>query len=422
MNQMKFLSLLALCTALSLGAYAQELQCGTSEKMEVQLAANPNLYGIRQDIEEFTQRWIEENPQQTIREVVTIPVVVHVVYKTAAQNISTAQIQSQIDVLNEDYSATNSDISDVPSVWTNRVADCEIQFALAARDPDGFLTNGITRTETTVNSWNGSDDVKFTSEGGHDAWPNTDYLNIWVCNIGGGLLGYAYQPGINAALDGVVIGYNYFGRVGTLSNSYDEGRTATHEIAHYFNLDHLWGTGGTNTNCTADDGVSDTPKQQGPNYGCNTVHPHQTCGTSEVLSDMFNNYMDYGNDECLFFFTEGQKSRMLAALNGPRSTLKDSDGLIPGQVGIEDYVLNTSLIVYPNPTRGQVNIRLDAGSPTKTNIRILDLSGRTVYQENSVNLNFANHTLNLSELTAGTYVLELSSDNGRASRRINILD
>ena len=123
--------------------------------------------------------------------------------------------------------------------------------------------------------------------------------------------------------------------------------------------------------------------------------------------------MDYGNDDCLFFFTEGQKNRMLAALNGPRSPLKDSDGLVPGQVGIEDYALNRSLIMYPNPTNGLIKIRLDEGAPTKTDIRIMDLRGKTVYMETSVNLNFANHTLNLDELTAGTYVLELSSDNER---------
>jgi len=401
---------------------AQQLQCGTTEKMQAQLAENPQLAVVRQDIEELTQRWIEEHADDAQRAIITIPVVVHVVYKTAAQNISDAQIQSQIDVLNEDYRKQNADVSGVPSVWTSRVADCEIQFALAAQDPNGFLTNGITRTETSVSDWGGSDNVKFTSQGGRNGWPNTDYLNIWVCNIGGGLLGYAYQPGINASLDGVVIGYRFFGRIGSLSASYDEGRTATHEIAHYLNLDHLWGVGGSNPNCTADDGVSDTPNQTDPNYGCNNTFPLLTCGSSPVNSDMFNNYMDYGNDDCLFFFTNGQKQRMLAALNGPRSSLKDSDGLIPGEVGIEDQILSSALIIYPNPSNGIFNLRLDRGANTLTDIRVLDISGRTVFTQRSVNLSFAHHTLNLNELTAGTYVLELSSGNGSVSKRINILD
>lgn len=421
MNQISSLYLLILLCFVSADGYAQQLQCGTTEKMQAQLASDPSFAATRQNIEEFTQRWVAENASHTSRAVITIPVVVHVVYKTAAQNISTAQIQSQIDVLNEDFSAQNEDVIGVPSVWTNRVADTQIQFALAARDPNGFLTNGITRTETTVTDWGGSDNVKFTAEGGHDAWPNSDYLNIWVCNIGSGLLGYAYQPGINASLDGVVIGYRFFGREGSLSPSYNQGRTTTHEIGHYLNLDHLWGAYGSNANCTYDDNVADTPKQQEPNFGCNHTFPKETCGTG-VNSDMFNNYMDYGNDACIFFFTEGQKNRMLAALNGPRVSIKTSEALIPGELGVEDHVLSSSLITYPNPTSGIMNVRLDAGNSTKTDIRVLDLSGRTVYTETNVHLHFANHSLNLSELKAGTYVLELSSDNERATKRINIID
>jgi hypothetical protein len=400
---------------------AQELQCGTDMKMQEQLAADAELRAVREGIEEFTQRWIEDEQEQAERVVYTIPVVVHVVYKTAAQNITDEQIFSQIDVLNEDYRANNADVSGVPAVWTDRVADCEIQFALAERTPNGFETNGITRTETDVSSWNGSDDVKFTSLGGHDAWPAADYLNIWVCNIGSGLLGYTYQPGINPALDGVVIGYRYFGREGNISSTYYLGRTATHEIGHYFNLNHLWGSGGDNSSCTANDGVSDTPKQQGPNYGCNNTYPLESCGTG-VNSDMFNNYMDYGNDECLFFFTNGQKSRMLATLNGPRSGLKTSNGLTPPVVGIEEQPLASSLIVYPNPSTGTVNLRLDQADNALTDVQVMDMSGRVVFQESNIRLGYANYSLDLNELTAGVYVLELTSTKERISRKIHIID
>ncbi len=386
--------------------------------MAEQLAADPALQAAREQIEDFTQRWIEDHANDT-RTVYTIPVVVHVVYRTEAQNISDAQIQSQIDVLNEDYRAQNSDISGVPSVWTNRVADCELQFALAERTPDGFETNGITRTETTVASWNGSDDVKFTSLGGHDVWDPSRYLNIWVCNIGAGLLGYAYQPGITPSLDGVVIGYKYFGRP-SASGSYDLGRTTTHEIAHYFNLDHLWGSGGSNTNCNADDGVSDTPKQQEPNFGCSTTYPHETCGTG-ANSDMFNNFLDYGNDECIFFFTTGQKNRMLAALNGPRASLKTSDGLTPPQVGIAEQELAGQLVVYPNPTADVVNLRLDRTQGIRADIHLLDLSGRVVLHQTGIALGFNNHSIALDELTAGTYVLEISTEREKVSKKINII-
>ena len=150
MNQMKRFYLLSLSIFVGFSAYAQQWQCGTSGKMQAALNADPSLLITRQKVEEFTQRWVAEHSGESERAVVTIPVVVHVVYNTSSQNISTAQVQSQIDVLNEDYRAMNADVSGVPSVWTNRVADSEIQFALAAQDPDGFLTNGITRTETTV--------------------------------------------------------------------------------------------------------------------------------------------------------------------------------------------------------------------------------------------------------------------------------
>ena len=355
---------------------------------------------------------------------VTIPVVVHVVYSTTAQNISDEQIQSQIDVLNEDYRAMNADVVDGPSVWTNLVADCEIQFGLAQQDPDGFLSNGITRTQTTVTNWNGSDDVKYTNLGGRNGWPPNDYLNIWVCNIGGGLLGFAYQPGITpTSLDGIVIGFRYFGNIGNLSSSYGLGRTTTHEIGHYFNLDHLWGSGGTNTNCNASDLVSDTPVQLEPNYsdgnGNCTEFPHISCNNGPN-GDMANNYMDYGDDECLNFFTNGQRTRMLAALNGPRAGLKTSDGLTPGIIGINESVLSRSLSVFPNPTNDQLYISLESVTNALTDIRLIDPSGRVILLQSNVWLGTATHRLDLSELSAGIYVLQLNSEHESVNRKIHI--
>ena len=402
-------------------AFAQhqhDEHCATSRKMAEQLEADPNLVTTRQQIEEFTARWIENN-QDAERAVITIPVVVHVVYKTSIQNISDAQIQSQIDILNQDYRGTNSDIGGVPTIWTNRVADCEIQFQLATCNPDGYATNGITRTETDVANWFGSDDVKVTSLGGHDPWPSSDYLNIWVCNIGSGLLGYAYQPGINPLLDGVVIGYAYFG-FDSSSPSYDLGRTATHEIGHYLNLDHLWGPVADNSNCNADDAVADTPKQMEPNYGCDATYPHPSCGNGSN-SDMFNNYMDYGNDVCLFFFTNGQKDRMRAALNGPRASLQSSNALNQCPVGVEEHILEASLNVYPNPASDVINIQSDQKDGLLTDARIFDLSGKLVLSESTIRLGFAAVQLDVSELKTGSYVLELRSENEVVTRRINIV-
>lgn len=403
------------------GLFAQSHQCATHIKMQEQLELNPELAKTRTQINEFTERWISENEDNlSNRAVEIVPVVVHVVYSSANQNLSNTQIQSQIDVLNEDYRRLNSDVSGVPSVWTSRVADCEIQFELATCDPDGYQTSGITHTETSVTNWNGSDNVKYTSEGGHDAWPASDYLNIWVCNIGSGLLGFAYQPGINPALDGVVIGYRYFG-YDSQSGQYDLGRTATHEIGHYFNLDHPWGPGGSNPGCNMSDQVADTPTQAEPNYGCSNTYPLESCGTG-INSDMFNNFMDYGNDECLFFFTNGQKSRMLAALNGPRASLLSSNALNSCPVGIEDRILESSLIIYPNPSSDYINIQSDQADNIVSEIRILDMAGRELLVQSNIKLGYAAIQLDVSELSKGAYVLEISSENERVSRKINILD
>lgn len=383
--------------------------------------ADPNLAAIRNSIEEHTAHWISENMESTSRAVITIPVVVHVVYNTSSENISDAQVISQITALNEDYSGQNSDVGDVPGVWTNLVADSEIQFALAERTPNGFETDGITRTQTDVTDWNGSDNVKYTSLGGHDAWPNTMYLNIWVCNIGGGLLGFAYPPGFNPELDGVVVGYRFFGTEGpNLHNTYDLGRTATHEVGHYLNLDHPWGPGGTNTNCNASDQVADTPVQEEWNYSCETF-PHVSCSNGPN-GDMFMNYMDYSDDDCLVFFTNGQKARMLAILNGIRSALKTSNGLTPPMVGIQESVLGGALLVYPNPSDAVLNIQLDRMQNAISDIRILDVSGRKVKVENGILLGPSAHRMDVSQLSKGIYILEVESNNERVTRRINIIE
>ncbi len=395
----------------------QEQVCITSEKMHEQLMADPGLADRRAGIEEFTQRWIAENGSET-REVISIPVVVHIVYRTAAENISDEHVFSQLQVLNEDYRMTNADADNVPSVWNGVKADSEIEFCLAVRDPNGFPTTGITRTETTVTSWNGSDNVKRTNMGGIDPWPTTKYLNIWVCNIGSGLLGFAYQPGVAASLDGLVIGYRFFGRgVSGLSSSYNKGRTATHEIGHYFNLDHPWGTSASNPNCNMSDFVDDTPVQLEPNYGCKTF-PYVSCNNGPN-GDMFNNYMDYGNDACLFFFTQGQKQRMLAALNGPRSSLKTSLGCVPSNVGVDELPMSNRFSIHPNPANDLIRIKDITQKGGMVSVRLLNLTGAEVSRHAWSGIN--EKTLDISSLPSGLYFLEVNSGAERTVERINII-
>ncbi|MFT4532977.1 MAG: hypothetical protein ACJA1A_001042 [Saprospiraceae bacterium] len=308
----KYLLLLVL-GLLCATSYGQR-QCGAMDHLHNEIQQNPERAKILEDIERHTSKWIKENDENSQRAVVTIPVVVHVVYRTSTENISTAQIQTQLDVLNEDFRRLNSDAD---GTWS-QAADAEIEFCLASVDPSGNATSGITRTSTNVNGFGTNDAVKFNSSGGKDAWPSGDYLNFWVCNIGGGILGYAQFPGGNSATDGVVNGYQYTGTIGTATSPFDLGRTATHEVGHWLNLRHIWGDG----NCNVDDFVSDTPTSDAPNYGCALGH------TSCNSTDMVQNYMDYSDDACMNLYTVGQKSRMHALFSsgGARASLLSSNG------------------------------------------------------------------------------------------------
>jgi hypothetical protein len=228
---------------------------------------------------------------------ITIPVYVHVIYSNAQQNISSGQITSQINILNEDFSATNNDANQVPGEFSALVADSEIQFNLA----------GTFRYPDSRSSWGTNDAMKTAYP---PVTPET-HLNIWVCNIGGGILGYAQFPGGPSSTDGIVVSPQYFGNTGFVSAPFDGGRTTTHEVGHYLNLRHIWGDG----RCNRDDFVSDTPTSDAPNYGCPS-YPTVNCRST----DMTMNYMDYVDDACMYMFSEGQKTRMRSIFQtgGPR--------------------------------------------------------------------------------------------------------
>ncbi|MER7502124.1 zinc metalloprotease [Nonomuraea pusilla] len=246
-------------------------------------------------------------------QVVTIPVVVHVVHHTPEQNIGQEQIDSQIEVLNRDFRKANPDASKVPDVWRDLVADARLEFALARTDPEGRATSGVVRRETPNTHFGPDEAVKFSAKGGSDAWPSDRYLNLWVCELKD-YLGYAQFPGGPAETDGVVIQHRAFGSTGTAAKPYDLGRTATHEIGHWLNLRHIWGDDGDG--CSGTDFVDDTPNQAGYNGGTPTF-PKVSCDNAPN-GDMFMNYMDYVVDAAMYMFTKGQVERMDAALAGPR--------------------------------------------------------------------------------------------------------
>ncbi|MEV0695575.1 zinc metalloprotease [Streptomyces sp. NPDC050388] len=291
--------------------------CGAMEVHRRLLDQNPEYAGNRALVEDTAAEY-EAGKSMTAREGVTsIPVVVHVVHNTPQQDISDAQITSQIDVLNQDFRKKNPDVTDVPPVWKSIAADARIEFHLATTDPLGQPTNGITRTPTLLRDFDTDDTVKFSLGGGQDAWPANTYLNIWVCQLRSGLLGYAQFPGGAAATDGVVITHTGFGTTGTATAPFNGGRTATHEIGHWLNLRHIWGDDGDG--CTGSDFVADTPNQAGPNMGV-PGFPKTSCSNAPN-GDMFMNYMDYTDDAAMFMFTKGQVARMDAILDNARLVL-----------------------------------------------------------------------------------------------------
>ena len=281
--------------------------CASYEVHQQQLKDNPGLAKKMADIEALTQK-ISSDPSAyrlVSTGVYEIPVVVNVLYNTAAENISDAQIQSQIDVLNADFAATNAEISKIPSTFTS---------VKAGKIDITFVLDQIIRKSTTKTSWSTNNSMKSSLNGGLDAVSPTTKLNMWVCTIGGGILGYAQFPGGSSATDGVVIDSKYFGKT-TISSPYNLGRTATHEVGHWLNLRHIWG----DSRC-GNDQVNDTPAHNASNYGCPATGHLSLCKGSPV--EMTMNYMDYTDDACMYMFSAGQKTRMLAvfASGGPRNS------------------------------------------------------------------------------------------------------
>ncbi|MFN2457361.1 MAG: zinc metalloprotease [Chitinophagaceae bacterium] len=280
--------------------------CAADEVLQANMAADPSLRKRMDDIESFTRKAIASGRVNT-RGTLEIPVVVHVIWNSPEENISDAQIQSQIDVLNEDFNLRNRDNRLVPSVFSDSKAEVGISFKLVQ----------TSRVQTKLSSWQITDGMKYTKRGGSDAVDPLNNLNIWVVDLAG-YLGYAQFPGGDPATDGIVVDYFAFGRMGNLYPDYNKGRTATHEIGHWLNLRHIWG----DTRCGTDY-VDDTPFHTTYNFGCPKFPKYNSCATNEI--EMTMNYMDYTDDPCMYMFSNGQKSRMLATFvsGGPRATFAE---------------------------------------------------------------------------------------------------
>jgi hypothetical protein len=386
-------------------------ECRTAEYRQQLINRYPALLSKIAAIEAFTQN-IQKNKSTTINgsgssvgqvtNEITIPVVVHVVYNTSQQNISDQQIISQINVLNQDYNRLNADTNNTAPVFRPYAANCGIHFELAKVDTAGYATSGIVRKHTSIIAFTIDDRIKSSANGGDDAWDKDRYLNIWVGNLNAGVLGYSSVVGGPKEDDGVVVMFNAFGVNGSAAAPFNKGRTATHEIGHWLNLIHTWG----DADC-GDDKVADTPPQQTADRGCPSG-VLISCNNGPN-GDMYSNYMDFVNDDCMNIFTEGQRDRMLAlfASGGERFPLLSSNVLtatpIGGPVPSNGEGGYNPITIYPNPATTFATIQLN-DSDVGSSLEVINQFGQRIFV---TPVNQSLMQINVSSFAKGIYYVKI---------------
>jgi hypothetical protein len=321
-----------------------------------------------------------------------IPVVFHIVYTDDIHNIPDEQIYTQLKVINEDFSRKNADTLNTLAVFKEVAANTRIQFYLATSDG----VTGITRTSTTHGPFH-NDDLHRSAQGGKDAWNTKQYLNVWVANLAPGIFGYGNSPGGPEFRDGVAIHYQYFGRDENDPSPYNLGRTLTHEIGHWLGLQHPWGTGG----CESDDGLSDTPAQEGPSSGCDLTKV--SCG----VLNMVQNFMDTSDDACMNLFTKAQSHHMRNTLMVHRP---EAFGLNAVITDVPSVIEKWSVFIYPNPVTSEpvafMDLQKDNFKPF--HVTITDVYGKGVH-EFDVRKFEEKMAIGLHGLSNGIYIARISN-------------
>ena len=380
--------------------------CSTQEYLQAQEVLHPAYAANRAAIETFIKQQSTSiaTAKTASKNLVRIPVVVHILNTQSSQNISDAQVASQIEALNRDFRRQNADTANTPERFKGLAADVEIEFILATADPMGRPTTGIVRRQTNVSDWTMDDKIKFSAQGGSNGWDSKSYLNIWVGNMRQ-LLGYSSVPGGPVEKDGVVINTSAFGTI-NIGAPYNLGRTAVHEVGHWLGLKHIWG----DTYCGEDE-VEDTPKQGNYTTGCPTTF-RSSC-SNNATGDMYMNFMDFTNDACINLFTEGQKQRMRSLFNsgGPRQSLLSSKGL--NEPWLEEAPVEEGPItskqprLYPNPVTSEAVLDL-SGQPQWVGKELAVLSVNGIIVQRQL-VTATQQKIDLSRLAPGIYLVWLKT-------------
>lgn len=389
-------------------------RCGSNEMVRQQMAIDP-VYAKKVDDLLKNKGNYSRNDQKGRPASITIPVVVHVLYNSAEQNISDAQVQSQIDVLNEDFTATNSDYNNYDAGYGRVRGDLDIKFCLTQ----------VIHKQTLHKSFGFNDNMKFTKKGGSDAIDPMHVLNIWVCDLGNKLLGFAYYPGITPEKFGVVCHTQAFGRGEqyNLFTDYDLGRTTTHEVGHAFGLVHIWG----DARCGSDL-VDDTPLHNDLNFGCPGEGHLSTCAGTPL--EMWMNYMDYTDDRCMYFFTDGQAARasffidtdpQLASITSSAcgtTQRSNNDITIASNNSISTATERfNSILLYPTVTSGQLNLSSNNPAEGKAAINIYNQTGALLLRQEIFISGKSLNQIDVGKFANGIYFLELTQGANKQTRK-----
>lgn len=383
---------------------AQQPHCHSDEI----LSSYMNSHDLQHEIKDYKNALRSQVSHRSGGSVVELPVVFHIIHRGESigesSNLLESKVMEQFDILNTDFAYQNTDKSKIPAQFSADAADTEIQFCLAQVDENGQSTTGIIRHELGV-IFNVNDIENLVKP--QTQWDPEKYINIWIVRMPDpSILGYAYLPtpsNVGSQRDGIVISHTKIG----IQSASTRGRTLVHEMGHYLGLLHMWGF--EENDCDEDDQISDTPDAFAPNYGC-PFHPQLSCGSS----DMFMNYMDYVDDNCMFMFTQGQKNIMHGIIENQRASLQNNKDAICG-IAVstqEEVALERSLDFYPNPCSDYINLDIDTDNEI-VSYEIYALNGALVQQVDRM-YSHANDVLEIPtyNLSNGAYVVRFKTKSG----------